>query len=127
MLEIHVAGGREAFAPGERVTGTLQWLGDAAPDAVELRLLWYTEGRGDQDVGVARSLLVEAPAAVGSTPFELQAPSGPYSCAGRLVAIRWALEAVARPGGETTRVELVVAPGGREVELVAAGTGGAVR
>jgi hypothetical protein len=117
VLEIHVDGGVEAFAPGDTLRGTLQWMGDAAPDAIELRLLWYTEGRGDQDVGVARTLLIETPSAAGSSPFEFEAPGGPYSCSGRLVSIRWAFEAVTRPGKETVRAELVLAPGGREVEL----------
>jgi hypothetical protein len=117
VLEIHLDSGGVCFAPGDALRGTLQWMGDRAPEAVELRLLWYTEGRGDQDVGVARTLRIEAPAAVGSSAFELEAPSGPYSCSGRLVSIRWALEAVAKPGEETARTELVLAPGGREVQL----------
>jgi hypothetical protein len=116
VLEIHVDGGA-AFAPGHTLRGTLQWMGDAAPEALELRLLWYTEGRGDQDVGVARTLRIETPSAVGSSSFELEVPSGPYSCSGRLVSIRWALEAVTKPGKQTARAELVLAPGAREVEL----------
>jgi len=121
VVEIHVAGGRDAFAPGETLRGTLQWLSEVPPQTLELRLLWYTEGRGDRDVGVARRLRIETPSAVGSSPFEFELPSGPYSCSGRLVSIRWALEAVTRPGGETARTELVVAPAGREVELGSAG------
>ena len=117
MLEIHVDAGGTAFEPGDTLRGTLQWMGDRALEAVELRLLWYTEGRGDQDVGVARTLRIEAPAAVGSSPFELEAPGGPYSCSGRLVSIRWALEAVTKPASDTARTELVLAPGGREVQL----------
>jgi hypothetical protein len=121
MLTIHVDDGN-AFVPGETLRGTLQWMDDVAPDAVELRLLWYTEGRGDQDVGVSRTLRIETHSAVGSSPFELEAPSGPYSCSGRLISIRWALEAVTEPSRHTTRVELVLAPGRREVELGASGS-----
>jgi hypothetical protein len=123
VLEIRIDEERASFAPGETVRGSVSWTLAEAPDAVELRLLWYTEGRGDQDVGVARSLRIEAPASVGSSAFELETPAGPYSCSGRLLSIRWALEAVASPGKYTVRSELVVAPDGREVELtrVAAG------
>lgn len=117
MLEIQVAGGRPSLLPGETVSGTLQWMVDAAPEAVELRLLWLTEGRGDRDVGVARTLRIEAPPAVGSSAFAFEAPSGPYSCSGRLLSIRWVLEAVSKPGRETARADLVLAPDGREVEL----------
>ncbi len=117
MLEIRVDGGRTAFAPGETLRGTISWAGEVAPEAVELRLLWYTQGRGDQDVGVARTLRIGSTGPVGSSSFELEAPSGPYSCSGRLVSIGWALEAVTKPGRDTARTDLVLAPGGREVEL----------
>lgn len=117
MIEIHLDGGRTAFAPGDTIRGTLQWMGEAVPNAIELRLLWYTQGRGDRDVGVAQRVRIEAPPAVGSSPFEVTAPSGPYSCSGRLVSICWALEATVQPGDEVTRVELVVAPQGREVRF----------
>ncbi|MDJ0852594.1 MAG: hypothetical protein QNK04_29850 [Myxococcota bacterium] len=122
MLEIRIEGGRTGFEPGAMLRGTLAWaLGDP-PEAVELRLLWYTRGRGDQDVGVARTLRIESTGAQGSSPFELEAPSGPYSCSGRLVSICWALEAVAKPGKNTARTELVIAPGGREVDLTRSAT-----
>lgn len=117
MLEIHVDGGRRACAPGDRIRGTLQWMADAGPGAIELRLLWYTQGRGDRDAGVAERLRVDAPPAVGSSAFDFTAPSGPYSCSGRLVSICWALEAVTGEG-DVARVELVIAPHGREVLLV---------
>lgn len=118
MLAISVDRGRTAFAPGDTVCGTLQWTCDAPPGAIELRLLWYTQGRGDRDAGVAHRLRIESPAAIGSTAFEFAAPSGPYSCSGRLVSICWALEAVvAQDGGAVARSELVIAPDGREVAL----------
>jgi hypothetical protein len=120
VIELHLEGGRCDYAPGEALTGSVQWLGDSAPEALELRLLWYTEGRGDRDVGVVHRLRIEAPAAVGSRDFRFDLPSGPWSCSGRLVSVCWALEAVARPGGETARSELTLAPGGREVALGAA-------
>ena len=101
MLKIHVESGRDAFHPGESIRGTLEWVGERPPDSVELRLLWYTEGRGDQDVGVARTLRIETPGSVGSQGFHWEAPAGPWSCSGRLLSIRWALEASA--GSDTTR------------------------
>ncbi len=117
MLEIRSEGGRSTWEPGETLRGTLAGDLEHPPEAVELRLLWYTQGRGDQDVGVARTLRIESTAARGESPFELEAPSGPYSCSGRLISIRWALEAVTEPAKTTARSELVIAPGGREVEL----------
>ena len=116
MLEVEIDGGRDAFSPGESVKGTVQWMLDDAPDAIEVRLLWYTEGRGDQDVGLARTLRIEAPSAMGSSPFELESASGPYSWSGRLISIRWAVEAVAKPGAYTARSEIVLGPEGRALD-----------
>jgi len=117
MLQIQIDGGRSDFAPLETIQGTLHWTLDAAPDAIELRLPWYTEGRGDRDIGLVRTLRIEAPGAVGSHAFELEAPSGPYSFSARLISLRWAVEAVADPGSRSARKELVMAPDAREVEL----------
>jgi hypothetical protein len=117
VIELQVDAERRDVAPGDTVSGRVQWSGRDAPEALEVRLLWYTEGRGDRDVGVARRLRVEALAAIGSHAFRFEAPSGPWSCSGRLVSVRWALEAVAQPGGETARCELTLAPGGREIAL----------
>jgi hypothetical protein len=117
VIELRVEGGRRDFAPGETLCGSVQWTGRDAPEALEVRLLWYTEGRGNRDVGVAQRLRIEAPAAIGSGAFRFDAPSGPWSCSGRLVSIRWALEAVTQPAGETARCELTLAPGGREIAL----------
>jgi hypothetical protein len=116
MLEIRLDGGRTAFAPGESVRGSVHWMGDATPEALDVRLLWYTRGRGDRDVGVARQLHIEAPAS-GHVPFEFEAPAGPYSCSGKLVSICWALDAVSSPAKDVARTELVLGPGGSEVEL----------
>ena len=117
MLEIRLDGSGDAFEPGEPIRGTLSWTFETAPRELSLKLLWYTEGRGDRDVGVARSIAIETPMAVGSHAFDLAGPGGPYSCSGRLVSIRWAIEAVASPSRDRARVELVIAPEGREVEL----------
>jgi hypothetical protein len=123
MLEIRVDGGRDAFAPGEPIRGTLGWTLEEAPRELTLKLIWYTEGRGDRDVGVARTLSIDAPAAIGNRSFDLAGPGGPYSCSGRLVSIRWALEAACEPGGHSARAELVIAPEGREVQIVPTAAG----
>lgn len=122
MLEIKLESGGVAFMPGDTLRGSVEWMEDEGPDAVEVRLIWYTEGRGDQDVGIARTLRIEHPSATGSANFEFEAPGGPYSCSGRLISIRWAVEAVTRPGKLTARSEIVLAPEGREVELAATGS-----
>ena len=116
-LEIALDGGRDAFRPSETVCGRVSWVLDTPPEAVELRLFWYTEGRGDRDAGIARTLRIEAPGAHGSQDFELELPSGPYSFSGRLISLVWALELVALPAEGATRREILVGPTGVEVSL----------
>ncbi len=117
MLEVRIEGGRTGFAPGERVRGHVEWHEDAPPEAIEVRLLWHTEGRGDKDVGVARTQRIEAPSASGSSRFDLECPQGPHSFSGRLISLRWAVEATAIPQKTTARAELVLAPEGEELDL----------
>lgn len=123
MIALRLEGGRSAFAPGDAVRGTVEWALDSAPERVEIRLLWHTEGRGTRDVGVAERLALPAHAAVGSGSFAFRAPRAPWSCSGRLVSIVWAVEVVADPAGEVAREAIVVAPGGREVQLGRAAAG----
>lgn len=117
MIAVRLEAGRSAFAPGDPVRGTVEWALEAAPERVEVRLLWHTEGRGTRDVGVAERVDLPAHAAVGSGSFTFRAPRAPWSCSGRLVSIAWAVEVVADPAGEVAREPIVVAPGGREVQL----------
>ena len=105
------------FRPGDTVSGQIEWAFDRAPDSLTLRLFWYTEGRGDRDVGLAAELSLDTPGAVGSQRFDLDLPSGPYSFSGRLVSLIWALELIASPGDLTEKVEILVSPGDGEIEL----------
>lgn len=113
-IDIERSGG---FRPGETVSGRVEWALEREPDALELRLFWYTEGRGDRDAGIARTLRIEHPGRTGSQFFDLELPSGPYSFSGTLISLIWALELVAEPGEGTARREIVVGPGDAEVRL----------
>jgi hypothetical protein len=117
LLRIHVDGSGDVFRPGDTVSGSVEWALERAPNAIEVRLFWYTEGRGDRDAGLARSMRIEAPGATGSQSFDLELPTGPYSFSGRLISLIWALEAVVEPGDRSTREEIVVSPGDGEVQL----------
>ncbi len=113
-LRIKTLGARTTFQPGEVLAGTADW--DLEPPtkpghAVELRLLWVCQGLHPAPpyLYLVDSIRFEAPALVGSQDFGLQIPEGPYSFEGRLLAIRWALEAVV--GGTVLgRLDLVVSP-----------------
>lgn len=117
-LELETRDGANAFLPGETVEGTASWHLDPPAETVELRLLWYTQGKGDQDVGVVTTLPFPEPAAKDRRSFSLQLPDGPYSFSGKLISLTWALELVAEPGSRASRVEITVSPTRREILLV---------
>jgi hypothetical protein len=116
-LRVETAEGRSAFRPGDAAEGTVSWRLERAPAAVELRLFWYTEGKGDRDVEIAAAVPFAEPGAEDRRAFQVRLPEAPYSFSGKLISVIWALEVVAEPGGETGRLEITVSPTGMEVLL----------
>ena len=116
-IQLELDGGRLAYSPGQTLAGTVAWELPAAPQTVAVRLLWYTSGKGDQDVGVVDAVDLPTPAAAERRRFTFQLPEGPHSFSGQLISLQWAVEATADPAGATTRVEIVVAPRGEEKRL----------
>jgi hypothetical protein len=116
-LMIDVEGSKRAFSPGETLAGRVTWTVDVDPKSVELRLFWYTAGKGTQNVGVAQTLPFATPSRSDRRDFRLTLPAEPYSCSGSLISIIWALELIVEPHGLTERVEFTMAPGGTEVIL----------
>lgn len=86
------------------VVGTAAWDLPTPQRTLEVRLFWYTSGRGTRDVGVAAVKRLEGTA--GRCGFAFALPDHPPTTAGTLVAIRWAVELVAEPLGKVARVEL---------------------
>ncbi len=116
-LQIQIANDRTAFEPGERIDGAISWTLDQEPRSAELRLIWYTRGKGTQDfqvIGVAR---FPNPAQTARHDFSFALPGAPYSFSGKLISLIWALELIMEPHSLATRTEIIVAPGGREVVL----------
>ncbi len=116
-IDVALAGSRTAFRPGEAVSGAADWRLDRDPERVEVRLFWYTEGKGTQDVGMVDRQSFERPGAQASQGFRFQLPEGPYSFSGTLISLAWAIEVVAEPDGEVARREITVSPTGTEVRI----------
>ncbi len=106
------------FSPGEKIDGAAQWLLERAPTAVEVRLLWHTRGRGTEDVSVAETVRFDAPLRDETRSFSVVAPGAPYSFSGKLITLEWALELVALPSEENARVDIVIAPDGKSINLL---------
>jgi hypothetical protein len=115
MLAITADGGATWFKPGEQLRGAVKWRLEEEAAALEIRLFWFTTGKGTRDVGIVANRRIERPEIAGTMAFEFRVPRGPYSFSGRLITLGWAIEAVALPMGETARLDLVVGP--RPVEV----------
>lgn len=121
-LEIDLRERRTNFSPGETLSGEVSWQLQNAAHAIELRLFWFTSGKGTSDVSVEQTRRFEAPALTGKHDFSFHLPLAPHSFAGTLIELTWALEAVVMPGEEATRAEFVLAPGGQKIEFSALGS-----
>jgi hypothetical protein len=121
-IRVETEHGRTGFAPGEEVAGTAAWSLAEVPSTLELRLFWYTAGKGTRDLGVVERLPCDL-VREGRREFRFRLPVGPHSVSGKLVSVLWAIELVAEPSGDAARAEITIGPGGREVRLGSAGAG----
>jgi len=115
MMTIEIAGSRDRFQPGETVEGNVEWQLEAEPNNLELRLFWFTQGKGNQDVEVIRKISIRNAGASGRRNFAFVLPEGPYSFSGKLISLVWAIELVSEEPEESKRFEFVVSPTGQEV------------
>ncbi|HWI59581.1 MAG TPA: hypothetical protein VNZ22_20300 [Bacillota bacterium] len=116
-LQLELSENRTAYEPGEELVGTAHWKLEEPPRAVELRLFWFTRGKGTEDAGVIETRRFDRPSREETHSFRLRLPQEPYSFSGKLISLVWALELVAEPSKAVTRLEIIMAPGQREVRL----------
>jgi hypothetical protein len=114
-LSIETPTSLTAFEPGAEIDVYLAWDLESEAEVIELRLVWNTSGKGDTDLEVVQSQRFEWPSRNESRQTTVTLPRQPYSFSGKLISLLWALELIALPGEESTRREITIAPGGREV------------
>jgi hypothetical protein len=117
QLSVQTFQNRRTFEPGDEISGEVRWELQEAPRSVELRLFWFTKGKGTEDAGVMDTLRFEHAGAQEKRAFKFRLPDSPYSFSGRLITLAWALELVVAPSKEVARLEFVMAPRGKEVLL----------
>lgn len=117
MMTIEIEGSRDRFQPGDTIEGNARWQLEPEPNGLELRLFWFTQGKGNQDVEVIRKISINNAGASGRRNFALVLPEGPYSFRGKLISLVWAIELVSDEPEEATRIEFVVSPTGQEVMI----------
>lgn len=117
-LTVGLEAGQTSFAPGETIRGTARWRLDEVPDeGLEVRLFWYTEGKGDRDVEVVETVELGSASTAGSRDFSFSTPAAPLSFSGKLISLVWAIELVALPDGDAGRQEIMVSHTGEEIRI----------
>lgn len=100
---------RPAYRPGEDLAGRFTWQADEPSDAeaVEVSILWYTEGKGDEDLGVHHFQRLGAegdlpPPSGRERRFATRLPPSPLSYDGLIVKVCWVVRVrvFLRGGGE---------------------------
>lgn len=95
-VRIRLDGNGRAYRPGETLSGEYQ-LENVPPGevrAIEVSVLWYTEGKGDEDLAVHhfRRTAAEGTETVDFRQpghFSTVLPPSPLSYAGAILKIRW--------------------------------------
>jgi hypothetical protein len=100
---------RKDLRPYETVAGRVEWRLDKEPRGLELRLCWFTRGRGTEESETI-AVLALGDRAEGASDFSFELPGAPWSVEGRLVGIGWALEVVAHKQGGLALEEFTVGP-----------------
>ena len=116
-LRIELAGGRTGYRSGEPLSGRVSWRAGDQPKSAELRLFWYTSGKGTQDVGLVDTMTFASPRMDDHRDFTFALPREPYSFSGTLISLIWAIELIVEPGGHVERQEIVLSSTGEEVVL----------
>ena len=118
MISISLDQPNAQFRPGETISGNVAWsdLGDNT-EKLDTRLLWYTEGKGNQDIEVVSSLPTLVTQPDGSAPFEFTAPTRPFSFSGKLISLVWVIEVVGFPSREGYRETITLSLDGSEIKL----------
>ena len=105
------------IVPGQIIEGTAGWHLDDAPKSALLRLFWYTEGRGTQEVRIVEELTLPTDLAEMSGTFRFSLPGLPYSFQGQLITLKWAIELLVNKDKEVERLDLIVSPWVEQVKL----------
>lgn len=116
MIEIQIA--NDQFLPGQEIAGEVRWADLKESDRIEVRLIWYTSGKGTRDLEIVHVHPVDSVHGSGKEKFSFKAASHPYSFSGKLISIVWAVEAVVLPSGDVATKPILIGPGGLEVVVV---------
>jgi hypothetical protein len=116
-VQISVDDDSTSFRPGENLGGTARWQLEESVKSIEIRLFFFTQGKGTSDVEVIESIPIDSPPMSGSQRFDWRLPQSPYSFSGKLISLIWAIEVVLLPSGESETYQFQMTPNGKEIVL----------
>lgn len=102
--------------PHDTVEGSVSWQLENAPKNLELRLFWFTRGRGEEEAGTISTLPL-GDASSGEKVFSFPLPGSPWSIDGTYISIVWGVELVERKAGGLALEEFTVGPEGVATKL----------
>ncbi len=117
MLSIKTKDGRLEFGPGGAVEGVAGWQLQKQPESAHVYLMWYTIGKGDEDIGIVDEREFNVESGRQEHPFSFQLPDRPYSFEGALISLQWAIELVTDDPTEVERLDIMVSPWVKKVVL----------
>ena len=116
-VQISIDKDSKSYTPGEQISGTARWQLEESVESIDVRLFFYTEGKGTSDIEVLETIPVENPPLTGSQRFDWRLPQTPYSFSGKLISLIWAVEVVLLPSGDAESYEFQMTPTGKEIVL----------
>jgi hypothetical protein len=116
-LGLFIENDRTAFKPGEDLKLSILWALPKTPESLEVSLLFFTRGKGTEDVEVVSRHPITVTAPAGESSLCIKLPVAPYSFSGKLISLLWAVELVCEPGSRSARCEFVLSPTGKELAL----------
>ena len=112
MNDLKVTLQSDLFGPGQNLIGEVTWSSvDERDQSLSIRLIWFTEGKGDRDYATVDSIDIPLQIDSQGTKFEFVLPSRPLSFSGKIICLKWAVEAVVKPSKKSALAEFSLTDG----------------
>ena len=103
--------------PFQALKGRVRLTAPSSAQSLELRVFWFTRGRGDEEAEILHRIELNPHQLLSDFSWEL--PAAPYSFAGQLITLAWAVEVVDQDEQSLDLVPFLLSPTGEEIQLEA--------
>lgn len=101
--------------PFQELKGKIRVTATTPPKSMELRVFWFTRGRGDEEALIVHRIELNTNQQLSEFSWTL--PAAPYSFAGQLITLAWAVEVVDHKEQSLDLVPFLLSPSGEELQL----------